>query len=292
MRRVIVDPGTVEPTVEPPSLADLSGWPLDSRERGDFYHVPRVFPTDVRAWRERLVRKILEDPGRFRTVSHTMGVEDIRAGVDAGIAYLREIARILAALHGTPRLGNKTEPVDELVYIILARKTREDAYQKSFTALKSQFACWDDLLEAPKDVVTRLVHAGGLSGKKTASLYGALGALRAAFGSCTLEPTRDWSDDQLEKFLCSLPEISRKSAYCIMMYALGRQVFPADTHVGRILARLRPYRELGLSLAGLDHKKLQTELAGLIPPNLRYSLHVNLVAHGRTVCRAVWLMCR
>ena len=71
-----------------------------------------------------------------------------------------------------------------------------------------------------------------------------------------------------------------------MMYAMGRQVLPADTHVGRVLSRLGPYRELGLDLGGLDHKKLQVILAELVPPNLRYSLHVNLVSHGREVCDA------
>jgi endonuclease III len=71
-----------------------------------------------------------------------------------------------------------------------------------------------------------------------------------------------------------------------MMYSFGRHVFPADTHVGRVLSRLGPYRELGLSLAGHDHKKLPADLADLIPPNLRCSLHVNLVQHGRTICRS------
>jgi DNA (cytosine-5)-methyltransferase 1 len=242
-------------------------------------------------WRRQLVERLLARPSLFRGVPKAATVEDLRPSVDAGIAYLREIARILAAIHNTPRLGNQNDPVDELVYIILARKTREDAYQQAFYALKAEFARWDDLLEAPRDVVTRLVHSGGLSGKKTVSLYGALGALREAFGSCTLEPARSWDDNRLERFLCSLPEISRKSAYCIMMYALGRQVFPVDTHVGRVIARLGPYRELGLSLAGLNHKRLQAELADLVPPNLRYSLHVNLVAHGRETCRAVRPLC-
>src|SRR5262249_9655322 len=72
---------------------------------------------------------------------------------------------------------------------------------------------------------------------------------------------------------------------------LWRNVFPVDTHMGRTLARLGPYRELRLSLAGLDHKKLQAELADLVPPNLRYSLQVNLVAHGREVCRAARPLC-
>jgi DNA (cytosine-5)-methyltransferase 1 len=229
--------------------------------------------------------------GRFRRIRKGSSLDEVRAGIDEGIAYLREVARILAAVHGTPRLGNKEDPVDELVYIILARKTREDAYQAAFASLKKNFANWDDLLDAPREVVTALVHSGGLSGKKTTSLYGALEKLRETFGSCTLEPARQWSDEELERFLCSLPEISRKSAYCIMMYSLGRKVFPVDTHVGRTLTRLGPYRALGLSLAGLDHKKLQAELTGLVPPNLRYSLHVNLVAHGREVCRAVRPLC-
>jgi endonuclease III len=43
--------------------------------------------------------------------------------------------------------------------------------------------------------------------------------------------------------------------------------------------------------AGLDHKELQKVLADLIPPNLRYSLHVNLVAHGRATCKSVRPAC-
>jgi|SRR5882724_9708099 len=49
--------------------------------------------------------------------------------------------------------------------------------------------------------------------------------------------------------------------------------------------------ELGLSLEGRDHKKLQGDLAELIPPNLRHGLHVNLVQHGRTICRSERPLC-
>jgi DNA (cytosine-5)-methyltransferase 1 len=84
-----------------------------------------------------------------------------------------------------------------------------------------------------------------------------------------------------------LPEISRKSAYCIMMYSMGRPVFPVDTHVGRVLQRIGIYKETGFSLEGMDHKQLQAALSDAIPPNLRHALHVNLVVHGREICRAV-----
>jgi len=266
-------------------------WPPAPRERCDFYHRPRAFPDDVSEWRKRLVARVMGNRVQFPTVPPGSTQQEVRGRVDEGISYLREIARILALVHGSPRLGNPEDPVDELVYIILARKTREDAYQRTYDALKSRFRSWDELLSAPRNEVERLVYSSGLLEKKTESLFGALTKLREAFGSCTLEPARAWPDARLEEFLCSLPEISRKSAYCIMMYAFGRSAFPVDTHVGRVLSRLRPYRELGLSLEGLDHKQLQAVLACLIPPNLCYSLHVNLLVHGREICRSPRPLC-
>jgi DNA (cytosine-5)-methyltransferase 1 len=278
-------------------LAALSGWPFEAREKRDLYHRPREFPPEVQKWRARMVQRAIDDGKLFPRSSRRAkedpknAVENVRALVDDGISYLREIARFAALLHGTPDLGNKKDPVDEMVYIILSRKTREDAYQAAFTALKNRFPRWDELLEADRDEVESLLSSSGLGDKKTASIFGALRRLKERFGSCTLEPARGWSDEELETFLCSIPELHRKSAYCIMMYAFGRSVFPVDTHVGRTLARLGPYRELGLDLDDLDHKQLQSVLADLVPPNLRYSLHVNLLSHGRDVCRAVKPLC-
>jgi DNA (cytosine-5)-methyltransferase 1 len=238
-----------------------------------------VFPEAVSVWRQRATQRVASEPDEFPATRGASEAE-IREGLDEGIVRLREVARLLAATYGTPRLGNLTDPVDELVYIILSRKTYEQAYQRSFALLRARPA-----------TVSRLVASGGLSTKKTQSLFGALRIIRDTFGSCTMEPARAWSDEQLATFLCQLPEISLKSAYCVMLYAFDRAVFPVDTHVGRILARLRPYRELGLDLDRHDHKQKQVVLADLVPPNLRYSLHVNLVSHGRAVCHSQKPLC-
>jgi DNA (cytosine-5)-methyltransferase 1 len=273
-----------------PVAPDRSGWTPHPSERRDFLNRIRAFPPSVTTWRKRLLERIRtgRPPLPLAGGGDPEKLSDL---LDAGISYLREVARILALLHGTPDLGNKADPTDELVYILLSRHTREGAYQEAFEALKRRFPSWDDLLDAPREEVERLVYSGGLSGKKTVALYAALGKLRETFGRCTLEPAREWPDERLEEFLCSLPEVQRKSAYCIMMYSFGREVFPADTHVGRVLSRLGPYRELGLDLEGLDHKQLQRVLTDLMPPPLRYSLHVNLVEHGRSVCRAPKPLC-
>lgn len=262
-------------------------WPRHPKERCDFLHPPRAFPPDVREWRERMVERIAREPSLFPRIPRGASRDAVRERLDDAIAWIREVSRILELLYGTPRLGNKRDPVDELVYIVLSRKTREEAYQASYEALKKTFPTWEGLAAQPLRTVARIVEGGGLGEKKARSLLGALSTLKARFGSCTLKPAGRWPDDELEEFLCSLPEISRKSAYCIMMYSMGRKVFPVDTHVGRVLQRLGMYRGLGLDLAGLDHKQLQAVLADLVPPNLRYSLHVNLLAHGRDVCKAI-----
>ena len=65
-----------------------------------------------------------------------------------------------------------------------------------------------------------------------------------------------------------------------MMYSLGRQVLPVDTHVGRLAVRF------GLIPAGLGPVAIHAALDELVPAADRYAFHVNGVAHGRAVCRA------
>jgi hypothetical protein len=97
-------------------------------------------------------KDIAADPARFPCECTPLAPRedaDLQARFDDAISYLREIARILAVLYGTPDLGNKPDPTDELVYIILARHTCEGAYQPAFDLLKKRFPRWDDLLAAP-----------------------------------------------------------------------------------------------------------------------------------------------
>ncbi len=233
-----------------------------------------------------MVATIANSPDRFPLIELGTEPARIRELLDEGIAHIREVARILAVLHGTPDLGNKANPVDELIYIILSRRTREDAYEAAFTTLKERFATWEELLDSNPANVQKLVRPAGLETKRVATIYAALTRLKDEFGSCTLAPALAWDDEELTAFLRSLPELEKKSAHCVMMFSMGRTVFPVDTHVGRVLKRIGIYRALGLDLDGHDHKKLQRELEDLVPPALRYSLHVNLVEHGRKTCTA------
>jgi len=106
----------------------------------------------------------------------------------------------------------------------------------------------------------------------------------------TLTPLKHMTNNECERFLTSLPNVGKKVARCIMMYSLDRQVFPVDTHCWRICRRLGWIKQTrkGYSCPPRDMDRLQS----IIPPDLRYSMHVNLVSHGRTVCTETKPRCR
>ena len=228
-------------------------------------------------WREYILAELERQTPRGTQMDRKRVLDELSA-------RLLSIARTVADTYGTPDLGNKPAPVDELVYIILSRRTREGAYQAAYEALKARYPAWEQLVDAPEKEIEGTIRSSGLGRRKAQSLKQALGALIARFGSCTLEPTRSWDDEETRVCLCTLPEIGPKSAACVMMCSLDRPAFPVDAHVGRVLERLGVFRVLGMELAGTDHKVKQRLLWNAVPPALRYSLHVNLLVHGRVTC--------
>jgi endonuclease III len=231
-----------------------------------------------------LVGAPARDHARWRArLSATPG-DDRTEIVDALAVTLLTITCQLVEEFRTPDLGNKPDAVDELVYIILSRRTREGAYQAAFDALKGHYETWEEVATADADELEACIAFSGLGRRKAVSLKSALGGLITRFGRCTLEPTEGWTDREVLDFLCGLPEIGPKSAACVMVCSLDRPAFPVDAHVGRVLERLAALDVLGIDLTGRDHKFKQSATWDAIPPSLRYLLHVNMLVLGRQFC--------
>lgn len=204
---------------------------------------------------------------------------------------LERIAALLDAYHGTPDLGNHADPLDELVYIILSRRTREDAYRQAFDTLRNTFDSWEEVARAPVDEIAETISASGLPQRKATSIKAFLGVIREELGEYSLDLLRRWDDDRALRFLDDLPGVGTKSALCVMLYSLQRPVFPVDAHVGRVLARLGVLEPVGIDLLDVEHRPRQALLREAIPPHLRHGLHVNMVVHGRFPCRSVSPAC-
>jgi endonuclease III len=177
---------------------------------------------------------------------------------------------------------NLKNPLDELLFIICSTKTGEASYRSTYRSLKEMFPTHYQIAEAPAEYIARPIVSGGLSNQKAKAIRNLFDIIVEKFGEPTLKPLHKMSDEDAEAFLLSLPGVGKKVARCVLMYSLGRQVFPVDTHCWRIARRLgwvRPTQK-DKHCAPRDMDRLQSK----IPPELRYSLHVNMISLGREIC--------
>lgn len=200
--------------------------------------------------------------------------------LDSRRRVVERVCVTLERTYGKPRLGNPTEPIDDLVFITVSNKTASATAASVFATLRRRFRRWDDLPAAPIRKVRRIMLPAGLARVKTQQLRAALRKIRRDFGRCDLSALRTASAVEAERYLTTLPGVSNKVAKCVMMYTLGFAVLPVDVHVHRVATRLG---WTSRKRADQSHD----ELEALVPPALRYAFHVAAIAHGRQVCRPV-----
>jgi endonuclease III len=196
--------------------------------------------------------------------------------------YRRNISfvnRLLEETYHSPRLGNKKKPLNELLYIQLSLRTTGPSFERVYKEFKKRFPRWIDVCDASQTDVAKALFNAGLSNQKAANLKSILRKLKQDFGRISLAPLSHKSDEEIEDYLCSLPGVGIKSARCIMLYSINRHVFPVDGHCFRIVKRLG-----WIKSDSKNNDKTADKIQKIISPDLRYSLHVNMVAHGRAIC--------
>ena len=193
-------------------------------------------------------------------------------------AIWAEIADRLVAEHGVPGLGNFRNPVKEIFYILLSAKTADAQYRRTNRALHLAYPTLAALAAAKVKGVRACIESGGLAATRARQIVALAKALLKAGAPNPSRYLRSLDPDAAFWFLTSLPGVGPKSAFCIMMYSLGMDVFPVDVNVIRIAERL------GSIPRGLDHTKAQKALASIAPDGRSKELHIGLVVHGRAVC--------
>jgi len=197
-------------------------------------------------------------------------------------ANTNPVERLLKKRYGDFAHYNRKNPFEELLFIICSVQTDEQKYRETYAALRRTFPQFEALGTARARAIARPLKLGGLSPTKSKVIRKICRALKAHFGRVTLAPLRRMADEECETFLTSLPGVGLKVARCVMMYSLGREVFPVDTHCWRICQRLGWIRKT--SKDGVCTKRDMNRLQDKIPAELRFSLHVNFISLGREIC--------
>ena len=201
------------------------------------YHGRIRYGATTRKWRNLLVRNMVANPSPDQPSINS--IADARSCVDEVITATTILTEALHALYETPDLGNVADPLDELVYMLLCRRTRISTAQKLLVSLKKTFPRWEDVTRpGARQILSRILQPGGFVSHKTEGILGVIHQVQADFGRADLSILGEWPDERVLEYLINLPHVDLKSAQCVMLYSLGRSVFPADTHTITVLSRL------------------------------------------------------
>lgn len=169
--------------------------------------------------------------------------------------------------------------LDELVGTILSQNTTDHNSTLAFQSLKREFPTWNDVLNAPTKSVAKAIYQGGLSNQKAARTQTILRRLKETTGSISLDFLAEKPSDEILEYLLSFKGVGIKTASCVLLFGLNRDVCPVDTHIHRILNRL------GILKTPHPDETFKI-LQPLIPKGKSYSLHINLIRHGKRICKA------
>ncbi|KAI8110998.1 hypothetical protein M9434_004571 [Picochlorum sp. BPE23] len=168
--------------------------------------------------------------------------------------------------------------LDSLVRTILSQNTTDKTSIRSFRKLKETFDGWEAVLNAPHEDVADAIREGGLADIKVVRIKALLEQLKSDVGECSLEWLRDKDTEFIKEYLGQFTGVGPKTVSCTLMFALGRDDFPVDTHVFRI------GKDLGWIPKSCRSREDAYEYLNVrIPDGVKFDLHVLLVAHGK-VC--------
>lgn len=174
------------------------------------------------------------------------------------------------------RLENPTDPVDDLIFILLSNRASLRLAKKVFDKAVHRFENWTEVVEAPSEL-EEIVRPLGLHKKRVAAILGCISKLIEDFGEPTLSSLSTWTAIEAQTYLCSLPGVSQKVARCVMMYCLGFDVLPVDTHVHTVS------RRLGVEVRSRPASSHEV-IEQVVPPGKSLTFHVGCIIVGQNYC--------
>jgi len=198
---------------------------------------------------------------------------------------VRAIRDRLRLIYGIPIAKPHGHPIAELILTVLSQSTNDRNRDVAYLRLRERFvdqAGWEAVRDAGVSEVEEAIRPGGISRIKSARIRAILRGITdtAPGGELSLDWLAERSVPEAQQYLTSLPGVGRKTAACVLLFALGMRDVPVDTHVSRVATRL------GLFRRGAPFEELHDTMLEITPSGEELELHLNLLRHGRRTCHA------
>jgi endonuclease-3 len=195
------------------------------------------------------------------------------------------IDRILTREYGRKLVEADEDPLDTLIETILSQNTTDVNSHRAFKALKKRYPTWSRLIGEDPKRVAAIIRSGGLAGIKAERILAALEHIKRETGALSLDFLRDMPAYEADAWLGRMKGVGPKTRSIVLLFSLGMPAFPVDTHIHRVAKRL------GLIGRKTSREQAQIEMASLVPSSEFYNFHINMIEHGRAVCKARTPIC-
>ncbi|GBD86192.1 ultraviolet N-glycosylase/AP lyase [bacterium BMS3Abin03] len=192
---------------------------------------------------------------------------------------IKKINRLLVDHYGVPKRNKKLpDPVDMLIGTILSQNTNDKNSYKAFSNLKAKYYRWEEVAKLPLSKIEKIIKVAGLGKQKSKAIKKVLSNLLKQNGKISLNHFKKLDDAAIMQQLTGYNGVGIKTASCVLLFSLDRNVCPVDTHVQRTLNRI------GLVKTASPEKTFY-EINGNIPEGIAHSFHTNLIRLGREICK-------
>jgi endonuclease-3 len=193
---------------------------------------------------------------------------------------VKKITRLLEERYG--RLPRKKwgDPLDVLIQTILSQNTNDRNRDRAYQELKRRFPRWEGVLKAETESIVQAIRSGGLARQKAKRIREILRWIKRHYGRLSLDFFKKMDSEKIRDTLGHRKGVGPKTVHCFLLFGLGREAFPVDTHV------LRVGKRLGFIPEGMSAEKAHVWMVPLVPEGKSLSLHLHLIRFGRSICGA------
>lgn len=210
--------------------------------------------------------------------------------VELNAAQLRakaeQIYARLNVAYGEPAWRPHRPAMEQLIMTILSANTNDVNSGRAFEQLMARFDHdWDAIRTAPLEEIKAAIRPAGMYNQKAPHIVETLEMIKAEMDATgrseyTIDHVAEMSVEDALAYLTRFPGVGHKTASIVLLFTFNMGAFPVDTHVQRISQRL------GVSQPKASPARVKRDWEGLLPPETFYPLHINLIRHGREICRA------
>lgn len=195
------------------------------------------------------------------------------------INKINKVNDALIEMFGIPRKNSKTpDPVEMLIGTILSQNTNDKNSYQAYISLRKKYSSWNKIALAPVDELENVIRVAGLAKQKSLAINNFLNQLKAEQKKYSLGFINELDNKNAIDALTKYNGVGVKTASCVLLFALGRNVCPVDTHVHRIVNRI------GIVNASTPDKTFFL-LNENFPSNIAHPFHTNLIRLGRSICK-------